>query len=184
MDQTNIRKENILESNSLHQVHPWRRYFARIIDLSILSVLITLVYGYSTPKLIKGLIDIYTILKFMVYLVVDIILLSVFGTTPGKWLFNITLKRNDGLKLSFEQILKREVMVWIYGYGLHIPIVSLLTMLKSVSDLEGRGITKWDEKLELSLTHGTLTTMRRLVCVLVIIAVPAFTISMQKMGII
>lgn len=175
-----MEHEKQLAGSVLNEVHPWRRYFARAIDIALFSGLLLLFRINIPPIRIAETIDIGFFLEFPMYLIVDILMLTYFGTTVGKFILGIQLSDRTGSKLTFHQVLKREVMVWFYGYGLNIPIVSLITMLRSVNDLEGKGITKWDEKLGLVVSHKKLTWVRILTCILILGVAPTFMIWMHK----
>jgi hypothetical protein len=53
------------------------------------------------------------------------------------------------------------------GLGLGIPLVSFLTLLVGYNRLTKRGITTWDEKGQLKVTHKDLGWVRVTLAVLV-----------------
>jgi len=87
-------------------------------------------------------------------------LLTYIGTTPGKWLLNIELRTENGEKLKFTKALLRTWLVILKGLGLEIPIVSLITLDNAHSILTTQGITSWDNKLKLKVTHKKIGLKR------------------------
>ena len=68
----------------------------------------------------------------MLYLVSvspESIFLSLFGTTPAKWLFGISVAHPGGDLFAFPEALNRSFQVFVQGVGLWIPIVALFTQL-------------------------------------------------------
>lgn len=110
--------------------HPWRRYFARSLDLFLyglpLSILEVLVLRLS-PSLIQSipfrLLDLYISLGLM--LLAEPLLLHFWGTTPGKALFGIVLRSSTGEKLTLAQARRRTWDVFVVGMGCGIPFYSL-----------------------------------------------------------
>lgn len=56
-------------------------------------------------------------------------LLLLFGTTPAKWLFGISVEHPGGNLLSFSEVLNRSFLVFVQGVGFGIPFVALFTQL-------------------------------------------------------
>ncbi|MBQ7094013.1 MAG: RDD family protein [Clostridia bacterium] len=115
--------------------HPWRRFFARMIDLGTYLVPTLLFYHlilHRNPLRYPGS---HTIVFFLVYLLFSITLESLFlwrrGQTTGHSLFGITILSPDGGKLSFIQALKRTFSLYIFGLALGIFPLSVIAMLLS-----------------------------------------------------
>ncbi|HJM50598.1 MAG TPA: RDD family protein [Alphaproteobacteria bacterium] len=53
------------------------------------------------------------------------LLLAAWGTTPGKWLLNMAVERQDGTAIDFGSALRRSFAVWLRGLGGGLPVVSL-----------------------------------------------------------
>lgn len=130
--------------------HPVRRFVGRMADYAILVVLLRLLlivvlrirpYG----KLLSWLVD-YGSYFFMVPL--EALLLSAFGTTPGKWLMGLRVHSRDGGLLTFSQAMERECAVLSQGQGLGIPVWSLWRRYKSYQAYCQWPDMEWDEKCE------------------------------------
>jgi hypothetical protein len=75
---------------SVSQVRPWVRYWARVFDIYFFSILGGGLIGAFAPNaaLSSPLIGVVLLL---IWVFVESLLLSTFGTTPGKWLFKVRL---------------------------------------------------------------------------------------------
>ncbi|MDR2366284.1 MAG: RDD family protein, partial [Zoogloeaceae bacterium] len=133
------------------QHHPWRRYFARMVDLSttgLLLLFLLMVAAFATmpeqaERLAKALDNpiIAGAVLCLVWLPVDAAFLSLFGSTPAKWLFGIRVTYPGGGLLSFSEALKRACLVWIQGLGFGIPLVVIFTHLFAYRRLAKTGTT-------------------------------------------
>lgn len=118
--------------------HPWRRYFARMLDLALYGLPITavevLVLHLSpnlTSKAFIALLEGY--LGFALMFLLEPLLLHYWGTTPGKLLFGIVLRDADGSPLSLSDARKRLSLLFSRGLGWGIPIYNLYRLYKSAS---------------------------------------------------
>lgn len=129
--------------------YPWRRYFARALDLSLCMLLwdIALSLGFRVNILARagalGLAD--TIVACVLMLLLEPLLLRYFGTTPGKWIFGLYLEREDGARPSYEQGLERAWGAFGRGYGYVIPIFCLVRLYQSYSRCRADSPQPWDE---------------------------------------
>jgi hypothetical protein len=139
------------ETNFDTNPHPWLRYFARHTDVILFAFFLGLFFSglfSDSGEFWSSLIAMF------LWIFVEAVCLASAGTTPGKWLFNISVVTNDGSKLTFSNALNRSFMVWIKGLGLGLPLVSLFTMYSSYSELQRNGITSWDKSDNLIVRHG------------------------------
>ena len=109
--------------------HPWRRFFARVIDncIAVISMfLLSFAVFYAVPeKHATGLI------LFLIFfaLFAEALFLHRFGTTPAKWLFGIRVVHPDGKLLTLVESLKRLILlyVWVNGGMMLVMLLFLLT---------------------------------------------------------
>lgn len=163
------------------QHHPWRRLFARTVDVStvglLLFLLLTFSIGATMPSKAEGLakaIENPIIASFFLYLVwlpAEAAFLSFFGATPAKWLFGIRVAHPGGDLLSFSEAINRSFLVWVQGVGLGIPFVALLTQLFAYRRLTRTGTTLWDTSAGAVVTHQGWGAIRALVCTVVVFGV-------------
>lgn len=110
--------------------HPWRRYFARGIDLALVGLPVSFVQyvllhrNYTTVSRWEDIVC--ALIGWGLLLLLEPLLLARFGTTAGKWCMGITVTRPDGERLSYSEALNRTALVWFYGAGLGLPLVELV----------------------------------------------------------
>ena len=115
--------------------HPWRRYFARGIDLALVGLPVSFVQyvllhrNYTTVSRWEDLVC--ALIGWGLLLLLEPLLLSRFAATAGKWCMGITVTRPDGERLSYGEALERTAAVWLYGAGLGISIVELVCNYRS-----------------------------------------------------
>lgn len=146
------------------QIRPWVRYWARTFDFLFFSVLVGAVVGVISPDLIERIPE--TILGFVIllaYCFVEPVMLATLGTTPFKALLRVRVRNGDGSKLSYPHALRRTFSVLVFGQGLGLPLVALITCIVSYSRLTNQGITRWDATGGFVVTHQTLQWWRWLV---------------------
>ena len=122
-------------SDTLGNRCPWRRYFARTLDYALCLTLWELflclvprVNVLSTPVWLN-VVNVAMALGLMC--VLEAAFLHFFGTTPGKALFGLRLTRSDGSYFGFLDALWRTGRVALFGLGLMIPLVALVTLILS-----------------------------------------------------
>jgi hypothetical protein len=137
--------------------HPWRRWFARIVDMTITAFLLGIVVGIAAPESTIFNSSLGTsILVLLVWMVAEPFVLTHFENTPGKALLNIRLKTVEGRSLRLDQAFQRSARVWFFGLGAGLPIVSLVTLVTAYNKLTKEGITSWDRVGNFSVTHGPI----------------------------
>ncbi|MEH6631365.1 MAG: RDD family protein [Halopseudomonas aestusnigri] len=147
--------------------HPWRRSFARFLDIAIYSKFLYIPGIYfltsgisparveqsSPTELIALLISLYfSFFLFAIFL--NTVLISLVGNTLGRWIFGIKTLDKNFSPLGFRSALEREFYVWKNGLAFGIPIINLITQVYGYLDLTMKKKTSWDKKL------GTITTQR------------------------
>jgi uncharacterized RDD family membrane protein YckC len=122
---------------SLPLARPWRRFFARTIDLWLLSLAVGAVVGYIGSRLsmsfglwlMKPQSDFlfsWMLLPFV--LVAEAAIFGLAGNTIGKALLGVKVTTIAGDRPTFAQYLRRLAGVYWYGLGTGFPLVSLFTM--------------------------------------------------------
>jgi uncharacterized RDD family membrane protein YckC len=134
--------------------HPWLRYWARSFDLFALLMTLTLTGMVRPDSFVQNLLALYLFVPF------ETALLTIAGTTPGKWLFRIFIEDEEGRRPSPVAAVRRTVGVLVYGLGLLIPVVSLLTQVIGYMQLSDTGTTRWDRTAGTRVRHDPITPMR------------------------
>ena len=129
------------------QAYPWRRFLARVFDFQICSWLVVLIWnGLLHQMMGRGFwYDLlHTVSAMVVMLFLEPFFLSRFGTTPGKWIFGLSVSDQDGKRLTYSEGLKRTANVFLRGMGLGIPGFELYCLYRSYRIYtDGRGLS-WD----------------------------------------
>ena len=127
---------------------PWRRFFARQFDFfmygTILTIVQMLVFNMNIANRTSTGNIVDTFLSFFLMIVLEPLLLKIFGTTPGKWLLGLYITDEWGKKLSYVDGLSRILTIFWRGYGLNIPIYNLIRQYKSYSDCAAGETLDWE----------------------------------------
>ncbi|MBL4596510.1 MAG: RDD family protein [Robiginitomaculum sp.] len=154
-------------STNIAEIRPWVRFWARSLDVYIFALIFGLVFGLffnleNVPDILFGMI------ALVVWVFIEAVLLSSWGTTPGKWLLKVRVQ-DHGAKLEFSKALNRSFYVWFRGLGFGIPIITLFTQSTSYDRLKKQGITPWDEKGGLKVSHKKIGFVRITFAVLIVL---------------
>lgn len=100
---------------------PWRRFFARNVDAGLYGLLWSMlsqwVFRINPDHFMSNLA--WTLacgyVSWLLTFVFEPVLLHYWGTTPGKWIFGLSVRDEDGEKLSIRTAYAR---LWgVFGYG-------------------------------------------------------------------
>lgn len=132
---------------------PWRRYFARTLDLSLAELLCVAVgaavFRINFARFTKLESWLLGLLVWAVLLPIEAFALSRFGTTVGKRVLGLRVEHCDGRRLTYGEALWRTLAVFLYGCGCCIPIVSVWRNWKSYKAVQDEG-AMWDEDVTLT----------------------------------
>lgn len=107
-------------------------------------------------------------------LLIDCVLYAVFGTTPGKVLAGIrVIADSGGGRLTFRAYFKRSVEIYIFGLGLGLPLVSLVTLFLCYRKLADGETLSWDQYAESMVAARSTSWVRTSVVALIYLAVLA-----------
>lgn len=142
---------------------PWRRFFARLVDVSVVGdgLYKTLIHGL--PVLLPDTnadLERYVlpwwplpeaILAVLFVLPVNAVTTAFFGSTLGKYLFGLRAAAADApnARLTLRTSLRREGLVWWRGKAMGVPVVDLIAGAIAYRRLKRTGTTDWDSGLGL-----------------------------------
>lgn len=174
------------------QHHPWRRLFARTVDICtagfVLFFLLILAFSATMPEQAAGFVKavenpiVASVVLYLIWLPAETLLLSLFGTTPAKWLFGIRVAHPDGNLLSFAEALNRSFLVFVQGVGFGIPFVALFTQLFAYRRLTKTGTTLWDTSTSVVVFHKKWGVFRALACTAAVLAVLILISALNAAG--
>lgn len=130
---------------------PWRRYWARSIDIAVSTFVVGVLISALRPALLNQLtgaahgswIVVLILLPFA--LTMDAAILWALGNTPGKAIAGVkVLAEESGRPLSAAAYLGRNFGVYVFGLGLGIPLVGLITLIVSYRHAAAGEISRWD----------------------------------------
>lgn len=135
------------------ETHPWLRYFARSLDGMLFGFALGLLIELLAPDVTDMFEGLSGILIFALWIPLEAYLLTVWGTTPGKWMMGLRVHMAGDKLLTFEQAIRRSGLVFVKGMGLGIPLVSFITTLYAYSVLRRTGSTTWDRDVGSTVSY-------------------------------
>lgn len=186
-----ITQQNEIKKETTSQVRPWVRFFARYTDYIFLLFFMGFVaglaslFGLISQESFDSFLNMSDISQFMValfmWIFIEPIFLSSWGTTPGKWLFKTIVRTSEGKKLKLSQAFGRSTSVWLKGYAIGIPLLSFITLLIAYDTITNNGSASWD-KGNFVVLHERIGALRIAVIIFIYIAIILMAVSesMQK----
>lgn len=145
-----------IKDDELAQVYyPWRRYFARRLDLFIYNVLwsafIALAFNVNLASRsnLGNILD--SFIAIIIMLFIEPVWLHMLGTTPGKAIFGLKIESYGGSRLSYGQGLERTFGVIASGMGFNIPIYNIVRLWKSYNLCIREEAQPWDYSTSYSI---------------------------------
>lgn len=164
---------------ALDTPQPWLRFWARFIDYVWFSMLLGMLLNLLLPKdsleqlremlntASQGrtllIMTLFNTATFALFIPLEAFWISRRGTTPGKSLLRIQVRRLDGSLPEFSRALVRSALVFVKGVALCLPILPLFIMSWCRIRLIRHGTTSWDEQTGLRVEHGEPEVWRYLI---------------------
>lgn len=115
LDRLTQAEEIITRDQDPVRLFPWRRYFARTLDLFLYSTLVTLVLQLAFQfNMVRSGSLLPMLLGLLIMTGLEIPMLHLWGTTPGKALLGLKILREDGSGLSWEEAAQRTLLVMVF----------------------------------------------------------------------
>ena len=148
-----MQTERVLERDTLPKEHfPWQRFFARLLDGQIyrtLWMLLLPALGFNMLKNSRGGMLFLELLTLGTMFLLEPLLLSRFGTTPGKWLMGLRVTDENGKTLPLAAAWMRTWRALWYGFGFSIPIYSIVRLYTSWKAEQAEQPLEWEDGSEL-----------------------------------
>lgn len=154
-------------------VSPWLRYWARQLDLFLGSVC----FVFLEPEFFINYPALFSFVLLIFWVFTEAVLLSTWGSTPGKFLLNISVRSHEGDILSFEQSLKRSFLVWLRGMGCGLPFAQVFAMFFSYRKLMRDRSCYWDDSLKVTVLQKRVSKKRVGLLLLIFTSVLLFLIK-------
>jgi uncharacterized RDD family membrane protein YckC len=140
---------------------PAVRYLARFFDLSLFSLFLITFVSIFSPKFILESSEIFIFMfSLILYILVEAVILSIFGNTLGKAILNTRLRTVNGEPIDFLTALKRSIFVNAAGMGFGVPIINFICFYFSYFDLKKNGKSTWDEQIGTVVLYGQVNLTR------------------------
>jgi len=124
------------------------RFTARSFDSMLIVVLLTMVLP-TLPVSPRAQDTIVGYLGLFLWVFVEAALLAAWGTTPGKWLFGVTVRTRGGAKPDFGTAVHRSLGVWWQGMRAGLPIASLISAIRTWIQIRHHREATWDAETAL-----------------------------------
>lgn len=129
---------------------PWRRVAARAIDLLLIVgpglYAIATYSDFFQQKHIGTNLSAALCLLTLIAVLVEVPLLALTGTTLGKWLMGVRLRRQNGSRIGWRGLFMRNLRLWYHGLGMGIPFWFCVNLWFSRERTGAGMLVRWDEK--------------------------------------
>jgi hypothetical protein len=161
VDQPYKPKENITH------VNPWIRCIARFFDYALFFLLLLFSRKFFNGHLPFGKYEHLIPFEYFIWVPIEALLLSTWGTTPGKFFLKTKFKQGKKTRFEFVSAMKRSFSVWMRGMGMGIWGINVLCLLTAYHKLRAFHITSWDRDDHTQVTHYPIGRWRIYVAVFV-----------------
>ena len=175
--------------DALHELAtPWRRYWARSLDLTISTCLVAMLIGTVRPSLLgrlsAGMGARWSVLLLLLplALAMDALIHWALGNTPGKAIAGVKVLAKGGRHpLGAAAYLGRNFGVYVFGLGLGLPLVSLFTLVLSYRRAADAETSRWDRLCGSRVYALSRAELRTWVtaCVYVVGLIALFALGLQ-----
>ena len=167
--------------------YPWRRYFARALDLSLAGILWSalqyLVLHWYWPEFgLMGFADILVSAwgAWLFLLVLEPILLCTWGYTPGKRLLRLKVRLEDGGKLDLERAVIRTAWILLRGFALNVPFLNLLCLGTCYDKCVKDQVMPWDQGLRYTVRPAGKKRVAAYVAISLLFPLPSMAIVSES----
>ena len=164
--------------------YPWRRFFARALDLSLAGILWSalqylVLHWYWPEHSLLGFADdiVSTWGSWIFLLAVEPILLCTWGYTPGKWLLRLKVRREDGSKLDWERAVIRTAWIFFRGFALGIPLLNVLCLGSCYDRCIKDQVMPWDQGLRYTVRPAGKRRVAVYVAITLLAALPNWFVT-------
>lgn len=169
---------------------PWRRFFARLVDLWIIALptafLVALALSSLSPAFglwiqRPGSEYAFGWLLMPLVLLTEAGIFAVFGNTLGKWLLGISVTTVGAQRPTAAQYFQRQLGVYWFGLGTGFPLVLLFTMARQHGRVKSGGHAQYDEG-KFNVKAPKLGVIRALSAIAVVTALFFVNAALQQMS--
>ena len=148
---------------------PWRRLFARLFDLELYQLawtaLLSLVFHVNLADRNPALWWLDSVICLVLMVMVEPILLSRWGTTPGKAIFGLRVEKAEGGRLTYGEGNTRTMSIIWRGLGWNIPVYTLFRLIKCYDGYCKDKELPWDRAQDLVVEAKPKSGLRNVIFV-------------------
>lgn len=126
-----------------------RRSASKLLDFAIIEILMLPFIGNTSYA--QSMVAACVALLFY-----GVLFVYFLGVTPGKYIMGISVENKNGIT----NVLKREILIIVVGFGCLIPVASILTLIFSASDFIGKKSFFWDRATGVSINYAAYSDVR------------------------
>ncbi len=168
------------DNNSVHQlkknfytIPDWLiRFMARGIDGILFALMLGYIEAFRFFHQLAGGLFIFVFASSLLWVFVESNLLSIFGTTPGKWILNIRIVNQHGNKPTLMEAFNRSMAVWWYGLGAGFLPVMMVTITAACYSMKKNSPMSWDLKGRFLVFLGQRGYLKTLLAFVILILAP------------
>ncbi|WP_158515695.1 RDD family protein [Pararhizobium polonicum] len=142
---------------------PWERLWARLLDVYIFTLVLggaaAVLADLYMPSFLVGFFNLPGVLLDIIFLpfagLAAAAIMRITGTTIGKAIVGIKVRRLSGPN-TLPFLLKREFKVWIFGLGIGLPLINLITMINQHRHISKTGSAGYDQGVAQVTSRGSL----------------------------
>ena len=165
-EKTTLQFHSNRKTSTTFQICPWIRFLARSIDYLLFGFFLISINVNRIISKFDILIIFFPVFLIFIWIFVEAGFLSIFGTTPGKWLLRTRVVNIFRNKPGFLSAFRRSLSVWCNGMGVGIPFITPITMVISYYKLKKEGHTVWDRDSGFFVVHRKISKPRAMLAVL------------------
>ena len=153
------------------RIHPWYRFSGRMIDY-LLFVLVLQTLGFFEIPIFRHIPSFFfPVIASFCWTFVEALLLGSFGTTVGKWVFNIEMIDRFLKRPGYRSAWLRSLSVWCNGMGTGFFLITPATLLVSYFRLRRERMAPWDRTGRFHMVHHKMEIRRLISASLLFVAV-------------
>ena len=144
---------------------PLLRFLARAFDafLCVHFTLLSIAFIQQHWTLSLGaeyFLSSFPVIYIASFILLESLFINLFGTTPGKYLLSIHIRKHDGTKLGIFKSIQRSTLALGIGCGFFLYSLTPLLLLACGNHLQHTGHTPWDTPDSQQVVHFPVRTWR------------------------
>jgi len=154
-----IDRSGAIKEDSYH-ANPWIRLLARFFDYGCFLGFLLGVQFLLHGRVPLGKFEALMPIEFFAWIPIEALLLTLWGTTPGKWFLKVKLRQGRRWKFPYQLAIKRSFNVWLRGLGMMIPVINGFCLLIAYYRLKALQTTTWDREDHIVVSHSPIARWR------------------------